>query len=136
MLKTCSEITGNTDAYQTNGLDVQKNIESIIAGNKLETEPSVLLMITYSGGIRPQRSDSMTGKMLADLGCHNIIDDTPSLLKDFSVENIIEADPDYIFVIPMGNDDAAAEKNLKENVESNPAWSSLTAVQNLSLIHI
>lgn len=130
MLKTCSEITGNTDAYQTNGLDVQKNIESIIADNKLETEPSVLLMITYSGGIRPQRSDSMTGKMLADLGCHNIIDDTPSLLKDFSVENIIEADPDYIFVIPMGNDDAAAEKNLKENVESNPAWSSLTAVQN------
>ena len=46
------------------------------------------------------------------------------------MENIIEADPDYIFVIPMGNDDAAAEKNLKENVESNPAWSSLTAVQN------
>lgn len=29
----------------------------------------------------------------------------------------------------MGNDDNAAVKNLKENVESNPAWSSLTAVQ-------
>lgn len=130
MLKTCTEITGNTEAYQTNGLQVQENINTIIADNKLEDQPSVLLMITYSGGIRPQRSDSMTGKMLADLGCHNIIDDYPSLLKDFSVEAIIEADPDYIFVIPMGNDEAAAQKNLTESIESNPAWNSLTAVQN------
>ncbi len=130
MLKTCTEITGNTEAYQTNGLQVQENINTIIADNKLEDEPSVLLMITYSGGIRPQRSDTMTGKMLADLGCHNIIDDYPSLLKDFSVEAIIEADPDYIFVIPMGNDEAAAQKNLTESIESNPAWNSLTAVQN------
>jgi len=130
MLKTCTQITGDADAYQTNGEAVAQQIAQVIADNKLETEPSILLMITYSGGIRPQSSSSMTGKMLADLGCHNIVDDTPSLLKDFSVENIIEADPDYIFVIPMGNDDAAAVKNLQENVESNPAWSSLTAVQN------
>ena len=129
MLKICSDITGDADAYQKNGLDVQANIETIIAENKLDTEPSVLLMITYSGGIRAQSSSTMTGCMLAELGCHNILDDNPSLLQDFSVENIIETDPDYIFVIPMGNDDALAEKNLKENVESNPAWSSLTAVQ-------
>lgn len=130
MLKICSDITGNSEAYQTNGVAVQENIDEIIAGSKLESEPSVLLMITYSGGIRAQSSDTMTGKMLADLGCHNILDDNPSLLQDFSVEKIIETDPDYIFVIPMGNDDALAEKNLKENVENNPAWSSLTAVVN------
>ena len=130
MLHICSDIIGNEEGYQTNGVAVQQEIEQIIADNKLETEPSILLLITYSGGIRAQSSDSMTGKMLADLGCHNILDDNPSLLKDFSVENIIEADPDYIFVIPMGNDDALAEKNLKETVESNPAWSSLTAVVN------
>ncbi len=130
MLKTCTEITGDKAAYQTNGQAVQEKIAQVIADNKLDTQPSVLLMITYSGGIRPQSSDSMTGKMLADLGCHNIVDDNPSLLKDFSVENIIETDPDYIFVIPMGNDDDAAVKNLQESVESNPAWSSLTAVQS------
>ena len=129
MLKICSDITGDADAYQKNGLDVEAKIEAIIAENKLDTEPSVLLMVTYSGGIRAQSSDTMTGRMLAELGCHNILDDNPGMLQDFSVENIIEADPDYIFVIPMGNDDALAEKNLKENVESNPAWSSLTAVK-------
>ncbi len=130
MLKICTDITGDSEAYQTNGIAVQEEIEQIIADNKLETAPDVLLMITFSGGIRAQSSDTMTGKMLADLGCHNILDDNPSMLQDFSVENIIETDPDYIFVIPMGNDDALAQKNLKENVESNPAWSSLTAVAN------
>lgn len=130
MLKICTDITGNQDAYQTNGIAVEKRIAQIIADSKTETSPSVLLMITYSGGIRAQSSDTMTGKMLSELGCKNILDDYPSMLQDFSVEKIIETDPDYIFVIPMGNDDALAQKNLKKNVESNPAWNSLTAVKN------
>ncbi|MBO5428912.1 MAG: ABC transporter substrate-binding protein [Peptococcaceae bacterium] len=130
MLKICTDITGNQDAYQTNGIAVEERIAQIIADSKTETSPSVLLMITYSGGIRAQSSDTMTGKMLSELGCKNILDDYPSMLQDFSVEKIIETDPDYIFVIPMGNDEALAQKNLKENVESNPAWNSLTAVKN------
>ena len=130
MLKICTDITGNQDAYQTNGIAVEERIAQIIADSKTETSPSVLLMITYSGGIRAQSSDTMTGKILSELGCKNILDDYPSMLQDFSVEKIIETDPDYIFVIPMGNDDALAQKNLKENVESNPAWNSLTAVKN------
>ena len=130
MLKICTDITGNQDAYQTNGIAVEERIAQIIADSKTETSPSVLLMITYSGGIRAQSSDTMTGKMLSELGCKNILDDYPSMLQDFSVEKIIETDPDYIFVIPMGNDNALAQKNLKENVESNPAWNSLTAVKN------
>ncbi len=130
MLKICTDITGNQDAYQTNGIAVEKRIAQIIADSKTETSPSVLLMITYSGGIRAQSSDTMTGKMLSELGCKNILDEYPSMLQNFSVEKIIETDPDYIFVIPMGNDDTLAQKNLKENVESNPAWNSLTAVKN------
>lgn len=130
MLKICTNITGDEEAYLNNGIAVQKQIEQIIAENKLTSYPSVLLMVTYSGGIRAQSADTMTGKMLADLGCYNILENYPSMLQDFSVEKIIETDPDYIFVIPMGNDEALAEKNLKENVENNPAWNSLNAVKN------
>ena len=52
------------------------------------------------------------------------------LLKDFSLESIIEMNPDYIFVVPMGNDDAAAMKALEDQTAANPAWSTLDAVQN------
>ena len=102
MLKTCTEITGDKAAYQTNGQAVQEKIAQVIADNKLDTQPSVLLMITYSGGIRPQSSDSMTGKMLADLGCHNIVDDNPSLLKDFSVRKYHRNRPGLYFCDSYG----------------------------------
>ncbi len=46
------------------------------------------------------------------------------------MEAIIKEDPDYIFVVPMGNDEAQANKNLKESIENNPAWNGLKAVQN------
>ena len=72
----------------------------------------------------------MTGKMLKDLGCNNIADKNKSLLKEFNLESIIQEDPDYIFVVPMGNNDELAKKNLRETVEKNPAWNGLRAVKN------
>ncbi|GLC82206.1 ABC transporter substrate-binding protein [Lacrimispora brassicae] len=129
MLKTCTEITGRNEMYQKNGLAVKTEIEEILSGSKPQDPPSVLLLITYSGGAVAQNSRTMTGKMLNDLGCQNIADENQSLLKEFSMESIIKEDPDYIFVIPMGNDDDLAMKNLKESIEKNPAWNGLTAVK-------
>lgn len=130
MLKFCTELTGEEEAYQNSGLRVQEEIQKIVKETTLKECPEVLLMITFSGGIRPQGSDTMTGRMLEELGCHNIIDDYPSLWKDFSIEQVMEIDPDYIFVIPMGNDTDAEERNLRETIDQNPAWSGLTAVKN------
>ncbi|MFT4104177.1 MAG: ABC transporter substrate-binding protein [Lacrimispora sp.] len=129
MLKTCTEITGKPELYEKNGLDAEAEIKEILSGSKPQTTPSVLLLITYSGGAAGQNSKTMTGKMLKDLGCRNIADENQSLLKEFNMESIVKEDPDYIFVIPMGNDDDLARKNLKETIEKNPAWSGLTAVK-------
>ena len=130
MLEICCQLTGNQQAYTEKGLNVQAQIQEVLGQYKLESQPTVLLMITYSGGIRPQASTTMTGGMLAQLGCKNIIDDYPSLLKDFSMESVMELDPDYIFVIPMGYSDEDALRALTTSVEENPAWNSLSAVKN------
>ena len=130
MLKTCTEITGKNELYEKNGLAVKKEIEKTLSAAKAQEPPSVLLLITYSGGAVAQNSKTMTGKMLKDLGCRNIADENQSLLKEFSMESIVKEDPNYIFVIPMGNDDVLAMKNLKESIENNPAWNGLTAVKN------
>lgn len=129
MLKICTDITGNKQAYIDNGQKVQERIDALIKARPEGASPTYLLCITYSGGIRPQTSTRMTGKMLNDLGCHNILDDHPGLLQDFSMEEIVMIDPDYVFVIPMGNDDAAAEKALKELIDDDPVWNGLRAVQ-------
>ena len=72
----------------------------------------------------------MTGAMLTDLGVKNLADENRSLLKDFSLESVIEMNPDFIFVVPMGNDNAAAMKALEDQTAANPAWATLSAVEN------
>ncbi len=130
MLQTCCNITGREDLYQQNGQDVADSIDAVKAKMPSGEAPTALLMTTYSGGTRVQSSSTMTGAMLADLGVKNLADENPSLLKDFSLESVIEMNPDFILVVPMGNDDAAAMKNLEEATAANPAWSTLSAVEN------
>lgn len=130
MLKTLTDITGREDLYKQNGEDVADQIEEIKASVAVGEAPTALVLTTFSGGTRVQSGTSQAGAMLADLGVVNLADENPSLLQDFSLESVIEMDPDFIFVVPMGNDTEAAMKNLTEATEANPAWSTLSAVQN------
>ena len=130
MFKTCTDITGRADLYEQNGEATKARIGDIVAKVPAGEAPTALVLTTYSGGTRVQASSTMTGAMLADLGVRNLVDENKSLLKDFSLESIIELNPDFIFVVPMGNDDAAAMKALEDQTAANPAWSTLSAVQN------
>ena len=133
MLRTFCDITGRDDLYQENGQATADRIKAIVdkvPASAADDAPTALVLTTYSGGTRVQASSTMTGAMLTDLGVHNLVDDNPSLLKDFSLEAIIEMNPDYIFVIPMGNDEEAARKALEDQTAANPAWSTISAVQN------
>lgn len=130
-LEIFTNITGNTESYETNGLAVQSQIEDVISNAEAqEKTPEVLLLITYSQGVKAQTSDTMTGRMLKDLGCINIADENPSLLENFGVEAIVDIDPEYIMVIPMGFSNEASAESLGTYLENNPAWSGLSAVKN------
>lgn len=129
MMRVLCDITGRDDLYQANVADVRSQIDALVAGVPSGDAPTVLCMTTYSGGTRVQASSTMTGAMLADFGVANLADENRSLLSDFSLESIIELDPDFIFVIPMGNDSAAAMKGLEEATAANPAWATLSAVK-------
>lgn len=130
LMRTFADITGDEAAYEQNAASVQQAIEGIKGQVPAGEAPTALVMTTYSGGTRVQSSGTMTGAMLADLGVRNLADENRSLLKDFSLESVIELDPDFIFVIPMGNDAEAATQALNEATAANPAWSTLSAVQN------
>ena len=130
LMRTFTDITGRADLYDQNVAKVAEAIDAIVGAAPAENPPTALLLTTFSGGTRVQNSGTQTGAMLADLGVNNLADENRSLLKDFSLEAVIEMDPDFIFVIPMGNDTEAAMRNLEEATAANPAWASLSAVQN------
>ncbi len=135
MLKICTDITGNSDLYTSNGETVRERIEQAIEKSKGHDAPDILLLRAYSTGVKAKGSDNMTGQMLSDLGSVNIADSDSSLLEELSLESIVRADPDYVFITTMGEDEQAAIAQYESTLASNPAWQELTAVKN-NEVHI
>ncbi|MBQ2279020.1 MAG: ABC transporter substrate-binding protein [Clostridia bacterium] len=134
MLKICTDITGREDLYEKHGTDVRTTVEKTIAdAEKRAAEhgaPTVLLLRAAASGVKAKGSEgTVLGEMLADLGCVNIADSEESLLENLSLESILAADPDRIFVVPMGGDTEESRAIMEAMFAENPAWNELTAVR-------
>ena len=130
LLKLCTDITGRADLYEKNGLEVEAQIEAVLARREGEPAPTVLCMRASASSIAVKNSrDNVLGEMLHSLGCINIADSNDALLEDLSMEYILQADPDLIFIVQRGDDVAGMRQYVAQNLENDPAWSKLTAVQ-------
>ena len=131
LLKLCTDLTGRADLYQQHGLDVRKQIdEAVEKAETRGTTPKVLYLRISGSGVRAKNSKgTVLGQMLKNLHCINIADTDETLLEHLSMEHIIIEDPEYIFVVQQGDDTAAAQAQLEQFFAENPAWASLTAVQ-------
>ena len=116
--------------YEKNGLDVAKQIE--VAKKRADgSSPTVLYLRTSSSSVQAKGSEgNVCGEILKNLSCTNIADGNSLLTDNLSLEAIMKADPEYIFVTPQGTDKEAALKNIEDMFTSNPAWQSLSAVKN------
>lgn len=131
LLDLFTQITNKQERYEEYGTKVAEQITEV-KKRVDDSHPRILfLRASASGGVKVKETkNSVGGEMLVDLGCINIADSDESLLEDLSMEAIIAADPDYIFVTTQGSDESAALQVVKETLEDNPAWSALTAVKN------
>ena len=129
MLDICTQLTGRPDCYEQYGQALQDQVDEAketCAG----LTPTVLYVRATGSSCKVKNSrDTVLGEMLADLGCVNIADSSDSLLEQLSLEVILDRDPDFIFAILQGSDPTDAQRTLEETLLSNPAWQSLTAVQ-------
>lgn len=129
-LEICTRLTGQPQRYEQYGAAVQAEVDEAIARSAgWEASPRVLLLRAYSTGVKAKNSDNnMVGAMLRDLGCENIADGQDTLLENLTLEAIVAADPDFIFITTMGADNEALA-SLAEHLQSGPAWAGLTAVK-------
>lgn len=139
MLKICTDITGHPEKYETFGIAVENEVNT--ARKKAQTAlaggaaaPRCLYVRATASGVTVKGSNgNVLGEMLADLGAVNIADSDTGLLDNLSMENIIADDPDFIFAVVQASTadkQADAEQALRDSLTSDPAWSSLSAVQN------
>ena len=132
MLKICTDITGNTTAYDEYGVSVQKKIDEIITKTSKEEieEPKILFIRAGSGADSTKAKtakDNFVCQMLNELGTYNIAENAPVLLDGLSTEEILRENPYYILVSTMGKEEAA--KAYMESVMEDDVWSSLSAVK-------
>lgn len=135
LLSICTDITGRKELYEQHGTAVQVQIEDIIGQSKTRLEhseaPTVLSMVASATNIYVKNSQgNVLGEMLHNLGCINIADSEALLLENLSMEHILEADPDYIFIVQRGDDEEGMRQYVRQIMAENPAWGQLSAVQN------
>lgn len=131
MLKVCTDITGREDLYQQNGVKVAEQINKIKNERITSEQPKVLFLRAASTNVKAKASEDTVGtQILKDLNCINIADSDSALKDNLSIEAIVKADPEYIFVTTQGSKTDAAMDNVEKLLKSNPVWSSLTAVKN------
>ena len=130
MLKICTELTGKPEFYEEYGVKVEQQIQKVLE-RRTEEHPTVLTIRATGSSCKVKNSTgTVMGEMLYDLGCVNIADSDETLLENLSMEAIIAADPDYIFVVLQGADSTKAEQTMEKTLLANPAWSRLRAVEN------
>ena len=135
LLSVCTDITGRKDLYEKNGTAVRNQIEAVLeqSRERLEKEapPTVLSMVASASNVYVKNSrGNVLGEMLYKMGCINIADSDNFLLENLSLEHILQADPEYIFIVQRGDDEAGMRQYVRQILLENPAWGQLRAVQN------
>lgn len=133
-IRLFTAITGREEMYRRQLETVQAPIEATIAEAQAMTghfgQTTALLLRADSSKVKAKGSDAtVAGNILRDMGFVNLADGESPLAEKISMEHIIIEDPDWIFVYLAGSDSDAARATLQDTLLGNPAWSTLTAVQ-------
>ncbi|MGM9604595.1 MAG: ABC transporter substrate-binding protein [Faecousia sp.] len=129
MLDILTQITGCRENYERFGQQVQAQVDEAKAQAD-GSNPTALYIRVSSSGCKVKNSEnSVLGEMLKELGAVNIADSQESLLENLSMEVILQQDPEFIFVVLQSTDPTVAQGVLEKTLLSDPAWDSLTAVQ-------
>lgn len=117
------------DLFDSKGQELKRKIASITDAQKDQSFTYLLLFATSKSVTT--KDDNIASEIINAMGGKNIAENDAVAneeSKQFSMEKILELDPDFIFVQTMGSVDKA-EARLEADVINNPAWQGLTAVQ-------
>ena len=123
--------SGREDIYINHVEKIQNKVDEIISKAPTDNNYKAVIMFATAKSITVRDSNTMVGEMLKDLNVINISDSTTAGTdtKTFSIEKILQEDPDFVFVQTMGSDLEKITERLKSEALDNPAWASLTAVK-------
>ncbi|HZK25356.1 MAG TPA: ABC transporter substrate-binding protein [Oscillospiraceae bacterium] len=130
-LDVFTRITGRRDIFETDISQLDDEVKEIVDKTVDERKPKVLILFASSKSVTCELPTAQTGNMVDILGGENIVTDTLAegdVRVNFSLEKIVESDPDVILITTMG-DLEECKARIKEDVSSNQAWAGIRAVK-------
>ncbi len=128
-----AEITGQPDNAKNILDEMDAKIKSVV--EKLPNEQKrVAILHGTAQGLSVQLDNSIAGNVVKILGWENVASGMKAT-KDggdtapYSLETLVEQNPEIIFVTSMGNLDEI-KSNMKKMMAENPAWQTIPAVKN------
>ena len=131
-LRKVGALTGNAEAGETAAGELEAQLTAIQA-DLPDSGPTVLVLVAAGQNqFIAARGNTYLGDILAQLGAENLVTDEPENFgypgfSDYSLERIIERDPDIIITASIGGPPGTPKTS--DILKGVPALSSLTAVQ-------
>ncbi len=130
------KISGEDEIYYENVEKVKLKIDEVLSKTDKDNDIEILLLRTSTAKLMALKSSHFAGDILKDMGTINIADESDSGLDTLNIEAILEKDPDYIFVVAMGNNYDESMKKFLDYQKQNPLWNDLTAVKEGKVIDL
>lgn len=133
------DIAGTKDKAQALAQGMKDKLKGITDKLPAKTTKIAILHATAKS-VSLELENSIAGNTAKVLRLQNVAAgskpiDNGSDATPYSLEKLVESDPDIVFVVTMGNA-AEIEKTMRDDVESNPAWASLRAVRDKKLLFL
>jgi iron complex transport system substrate-binding protein len=133
------DIAGTTEKAQVLIQAIDTKLKAITAKLPVQTTKVVILHATTKS-VTVELENSIAGSMASMLKLQNIAAGSKPLDNDtdatpYSLEKLVEGDPDIIFVVTMGPANEI-ERSTQAELERNPAWSNLRAVREKKVIFL
>ena len=100
----------------------------------------VAILHSTSQGLSVQLDGSIAGSIAKMLGWENVASGMTPMEKNpdaapYSMETLVEQNPDIIFVTSMGKMDEI-KKNMEKTIAESPAWQSIPAIKQGKLYYL
>lgn len=131
-MEIIGQVYGKEDAAKAKISEMDTEIAAIV--DKLPQEKKrIAIIYATPSAVSVQLPNSIAGNVADILHFENVASAVQQDAKGaekvpYSMEALVEQNPDIIFFTSMGQKDKI-EKRLQEDVKSNPAWGTLRAVQ-------
>ncbi len=131
-IKTLAEITAEKEKGEALIKSMDDRIQDVIARVPKEKKRVAILHST-SQGLSVQLDGSIAGSVAKMLGFFNVASHMTPLENNpdaapYSMETLVEQNPDVIFITSMGKIDEIKD-NMEKTIAESPAWQSIPAIK-------